>query len=105
MSMDLAEAEEMLAAAKRYPHLVTMLCPPPFGMRYDLVVKKLLAENQIGRPHHVRLHSFNGNYLDPEAPAHWRQRIEISYSGSEGRGELRPWTNERNPIAQKSEPV
>ena len=78
MSMDLAEAEEMLAAAKRYPHLVTMLCPPPFGMRYDLLVKKLLAENQIGRPHHVRLHSFNGNYLDPEAPAHWRQRIEIS---------------------------
>ena len=27
--MDLAEAEEMLAASKRYPELVTMLCPPP----------------------------------------------------------------------------
>jgi len=33
MSMDLAEAEEMLAASKRYPELVTMLCPPPFGLR------------------------------------------------------------------------
>src|SRR5437773_9275782 len=32
MSMDLAEAEEMLAASKRYPELVTMLGPPPFGM-------------------------------------------------------------------------
>src|SRR5213082_553989 len=78
MSMDLAEAEEMLAASKRYPELVTMLCPPPFGMRADLLVKKVLAENYIGRPHHVRLQSFTGNYLDPDAPAHWRQKIEIS---------------------------
>jgi len=78
MSMDLAEAEEMLAASKRYPELVTMLCPPPFGLRGDLMVKKILAENYLGRPHHVRLESFTSNYLDPGAPAHWRQKIEIS---------------------------
>src|SRR5205809_8099371 len=78
MSMGLAEAEEMLAASRRYPGLVTMLCPPPMGMRADLLVKKLLAENYIGQPHHVRLQSFTSNYLDPNAPPHWRQRIEIS---------------------------
>src|SRR5438477_5841457 len=78
MSMDLAEAEEMLAASKRFPELVTMLCPPPFGMRGDLLVKKLLAENFIGKPHAIRLQSFTGAYLNPDAPAHWRQRIEIS---------------------------
>jgi predicted dehydrogenase len=78
MSMDLAEAEEMLAASKRYPELVTMLCPPPFGLRGDLMVKKILAENYIGRAHHVRLQSFTSNYLDPSVPAHWRQKIEIS---------------------------
>ena len=78
MSMDLAEAEEMFAASKRYPELVTMLCPPPMGMRADLLVKKLLAEDYIGRPHHVRLQSFTSNYLDPGAPPHWRQKIEIS---------------------------
>ena len=78
MSMDLAEAEEMLAASKRYPELATMLCPPPFGLRGDLMVKKILAENYIGLPHHVRLQSFTSNYLDPNAPAHWRQKIEIS---------------------------
>jgi predicted dehydrogenase len=78
MAMDLEEAEEMLAAAKRYPALVTMLCPPPFGMRGDLLVKKLLAESYIGTPHHVRLQSFTSTYLNPEAPAHWRQKIEIS---------------------------
>ncbi len=75
MSMDLTEAEEMLAVSKRYPELVTMLCPPPFGLRGDLMVKKILAENYIGQPHHVRLQSFHGNYLDPDSPAHWRQKI------------------------------
>jgi predicted dehydrogenase len=78
MAMDLAEAEEMLTASKRYPELVTMLCPPPYGMRGDLLVKKLLAEDYIGRPHHIHLQSLNSNFLDPEATAHWRQRIEIS---------------------------
>ena len=78
MSMDLAEAEEMLVAARRFPDLVTMLCPPPFGLRGDAVVKKLLAENYLGRLHHVRLESLSGAWLDMDAPAHWRQRIEIT---------------------------
>src|SRR5439155_1196046 len=69
MSMDLVEAEEMLAASRRYPELVTMLCPPPMGMRADLLVKKLLAENYISQPHHVRLQSFTSSYLNPAAPA------------------------------------
>ncbi|CAN5762527.1 inositol 2-dehydrogenase [soil metagenome] len=78
MAMDLAEAQEMLATARRFPELVTMLCPPPFGIPGDLVVKKLLAENYLGEPHHIRLQSFTSAYMNPEAPAHWRQRIEIS---------------------------
>jgi predicted dehydrogenase len=57
---------------------VTMLCPPPFGLRGDLMVKKLLAENYIGRPHHIRFQCFTGAYLNADAAAHWRQRIEIS---------------------------
>jgi predicted dehydrogenase len=78
MANDRAEAEEMLATSRRFPHLVTMICPPPYGMRGDLVVKRLLAEDYIGEPHTIRLQSFHGNYLDPNAPAHWRQRIELS---------------------------
>ena len=78
MAMDRAEGEEMLATAKRFPELVTMLCPPPFGLKGDLVVKKLLAENYLGHPHHVRLQSFTGAYLNADAAPHWRQRIEIS---------------------------
>src|SRR5438045_8890206 len=73
MSMDVVEAEEMLATSKRFPELVTMLCPPPMGMRADLLVKKLLAEDYIVRPHHVRLQSFTSNYLDRAATPHCRQ--------------------------------
>jgi predicted dehydrogenase len=78
MAMDLAEAEEMLAAARRFPDQVTMLCPPPFGLRGEPLVKKLLAENYLGRAHHVRFRSFTDAYMNADAPAHWRQRIEIS---------------------------
>ncbi len=78
MSMDLVEAEEMLATARRFPELVTMLCPPPHGMRADLLVQKLLAEKALGHPHHLRLQSLSSLFLDPDATAHWRQRIEIS---------------------------
>jgi predicted dehydrogenase len=47
-------------------------------LKGDLLVKKLLGENYLGRPHHIRLQCFTGAYLNPDAPAHWRQRIEIS---------------------------
>ena len=78
MSMDLVEAEEMLAASQRYSHLVTMLCPPPYGLRGDKLVQKIVADETIGRPHHIRLQSSTANYLDADAPPHWRQRIELS---------------------------
>lgn len=78
MAMDLAEAEEMLAAARRHPQLVTMLCPPPNGMKGDLVMRRALANNLVGPIHQARLQSLHGRFLDGEAPAHWRQRDELS---------------------------
>ncbi len=78
MAMNLQEAEEMLAASQKRPHLVTALCPAPHGMRGGRLVKHLLADSFIGRPTHVRLQSFSSAYLDPNAPAHWRQKIEIN---------------------------
>ncbi len=78
MAMNLTEAEEMYSAAQRHPHLVTMVCPPPHGLRGSLFMQKLLAEEYVGRPHHLRLQSLTGSYLDPDAPPHWRQRDELS---------------------------
>jgi len=78
MAMNLEEALEMQAAARKRPHLVTMLCPPPHGMRGDALMRKVLGEKLVGRPHQVRLQSFSSSFLDASAPVHWRQRIELS---------------------------
>lgn len=77
MAMNLEESKEMLAAARKRPQLVTMLCPPPHGIRGDSLMRKLLNEHFIGHPHHIRLQSFSPVYLDAKAPAHWRQRQEL----------------------------
>ncbi|GAB4165431.1 MAG: hypothetical protein Fur0032_02170 [Terrimicrobiaceae bacterium] len=78
MSTDLASARRMLEAAQKRPDLVTMLCPPPHGLREDAFVKKLLADGCVGTVHSLRLRSWNGAFRDPAQPLHWRQRPEIS---------------------------
>ncbi|QIF00544.1 Gfo/Idh/MocA family oxidoreductase [Roseimicrobium sp. ORNL1] len=78
MARSLAEAQLMWEASISNSELVAALCPPPQGMRGDRTVRRLLAEGAIGRVHQMRLNSLNGNWLDPAAPAHWRQRVEIS---------------------------
>ncbi|MEI6533994.1 MAG: Gfo/Idh/MocA family oxidoreductase [Verrucomicrobiaceae bacterium] len=78
MARNLAEAQLMWEASISRPELVTMLCPPPYGMKGDTTMKRLLAAGAIGTPHEIILHSSNGAWLDPSAPAHWRQRAEIS---------------------------
>jgi predicted dehydrogenase len=78
MAMNLAEAEEMQAAALARPDLVTMLCPPPFGLAEDEWIKDLLAEGPVGRVFGLRLRSWSGGFLDANQAAHWRQRVEIS---------------------------
>jgi len=78
MAMNLAEAREMLAAAKKRPHLVTAICPPPHGLKGDRVMQRLLGDEWIGKPLSVRLRSLSSIFLDPAAPVHWRQRIELS---------------------------
>lgn len=76
MSTDLAGARRMLAAAEARPGLLAMLCPPPHGLRIDAFAREIFGS--IGEIRSVRLQSLNAAFLDPEQPAHWRQRTEIS---------------------------
>jgi len=78
MARTLAEADRMLDAALQCPAQVTMLCPPPFGLEEDAWVRECIASGRIGKPLSSHLRSLNGSLLDPAAPAHWRQREEIS---------------------------
>jgi predicted dehydrogenase len=78
MARDQGEAGQMWEASIRYPELVTGLCPAPHGMVGGELVKQLLAEGAIGKPTHLLLHSFTDSWLNPDRPAHWRQRVEVS---------------------------
>jgi len=78
MARNLSEARRMEEASRRHPELVTMLCPPPMGLTGDAFIHHLLKEGTLGKIRHVRLQSFNGGLRDASAPAHWRQRKEIS---------------------------
>jgi len=78
MSTDLASAQRMLAAAEAHPGLVTMLCPPPHALSTDAFVRSLLQEGRLGDVRHVCARTRSAQFLDPLAPAHWRQRFEIN---------------------------
>ncbi|HWL52756.1 MAG TPA: Gfo/Idh/MocA family oxidoreductase [Chthoniobacteraceae bacterium] len=78
MAMNLEEAEEMLEASRKNPELVTALCPPPQGLKGDHLVRELLGEQEIGTPIGFHLRSLAPTFLNPDAPLHWRQRVEIS---------------------------
>ncbi len=78
MAMNLREAREMLEAAQARPQLVTMLCPPPHGLRGGRFFQKLLREGYAGELWQFRLNALSDKFSDPLAPAHWRQRTELS---------------------------
>ena len=78
MAMSLRESREMLEAAQSRPHLVTMLCPPPHGMRGGRFLQKLLREGYAGELWHFRLNALSNKFSDPLTPPHWRQRTELN---------------------------
>lgn len=78
MARDLTEARLMMDAALQHPRLVTMLCPPPFGLEEDAWVREVLQDADLGRPVCLHLRSLTGSARNPETPIHWRQRTDIS---------------------------
>ena len=78
MAMNLSEAREMVAAAQASPQLVTMLCPPPHGMKGGKFFQKLLRDGYAGELWHFRLTADRDTFSDPLAPPHWRQRTELN---------------------------
>ena len=72
------DAQAMYAAAQRHPNQTTMISPPPHFMPGDRVVRRMIKEGFIGEPRNIVVQSYNGAYLDPNSPLHWRQRWDIS---------------------------
>ncbi len=78
MARDLAEARDMLAAARAHPRLVTMICPAPHVDAGDRVVRKILDAGELGGLRLVRFHHMSEANLSADAPYHWRMDRDVS---------------------------
>jgi predicted dehydrogenase len=77
MAMNRSEARQMLDASKQSDR-ATMLCPPPFGLKGDNIMKEILDQEIIGEIYSIHFRDHSGIYLDHEAPITWRQRDDLS---------------------------
>lgn len=77
MAMNLTEARDMLAAAQANPHLVAQIVPSPMTLGVDKTIQRLLAEGYLGDVLAVEIRAGN-SFMDPDAPLHWRQNIDLS---------------------------
>ena len=57
MARDVAEARRMRDSARLNKDQVTMLCPPPNGMKHGLYFRELIQRGKIGTPYHFSLRS------------------------------------------------
>jgi predicted dehydrogenase len=78
MSLNAAEAREMLAASRRYPRMICQIVPSPYGLRGDRVMRDLLREGFLGELREIQVFSRHGSLADPAAPLSWRQDAALS---------------------------
>jgi predicted dehydrogenase len=76
MAMNLAEAEQMRAAAASSSK-VSMIVPAPFYLETEPRLLELVADGFFGDWLEIHLRGMGGAH-DPSAPLHWRQRRELS---------------------------
>src|SRR4029450_4522238 len=78
VAMNAAEGRRMLDAARRAPSLVSQLVPAPHTLEVDSTIQRLLAEGYLGEVLAVELQAGQGNFVEPDAPMHWRQNASPS---------------------------
>lgn len=76
MSMNLAEAREMLSVAQDSDR-VSMIVPSPFYLKYEPTILEMLEDGVFGDLLEIHVRGLGGGY-DPDAPLQWRQRRDLS---------------------------
>jgi predicted dehydrogenase len=78
MARNVAESQQMVAAAQAHPHLTAMLVPSPFGLECDAEVSELLHHDFIGELREVVVIGADDQFHDYTKFLHWRQDSAIS---------------------------
>ena len=74
MCMNVAQAKEMLAAAKAHPELVNMICPVPWQLEEHI---RDIVRSELGEITSIELSVVSGANLD-RSSVHWRERTDYS---------------------------
>lgn len=86
MAMNQPEAEAMLAAAAKAPHLVSQVVPSPFTLRWDRFIKRQLDDGLIGELLAVDVFSTGGSFINASREMSWRDDITLSGLNTMGLG-------------------
>ncbi len=79
MAMNGSEARRMWAASQARPELVAQIVPSPMTLRVDRTLQKHIREGYLGEILAVDIQA-GGDFLDADAPLHWRQDVDLSGS-------------------------
>lgn len=78
MARNLPEAGQMLAVADAHPNLIAQLVPAPMTFGVDRTIFRLLQEGYLGELLTVEVQANSSQFIDRNAPLHWRQNRELS---------------------------
>ena len=78
MSLNVAEARQMLEASRKHPNLVAQIVPSPFGLKGDAVIRELIDSDFLGTLREVQVSWLNPALADAAAPLSWRQDAGLS---------------------------
>ena len=78
MAMNAAEAHTMLNKSRQHPNLVAQIVPSPFTLQVDQTIKDLIAEGYLGELYSLVVRGVAPEFVNPDAPIHWRQQKRLS---------------------------
>lgn len=78
LAMDLAEAKEMLAAARAHPELVAQVVPGPFTYHIDETIRLHVADGYLGDLLAVDMRLAAASFVDRDAPITFRNERQRS---------------------------
>ena len=78
MTMNSADAREMLEASLAYPDLVTQIVPAPHTLKIDATIKDMIAGGYFGDVLSADITVHQGGFVDYDSELHWRHNRDLS---------------------------
>lgn len=78
MTMNSADAREMLEASLAYPDLVAQIVPAPHTLKIDSTIKDMISDGYFGDVLSADITVHQGDFVDYDSELHWRHDRDLS---------------------------